>query len=275
MRSSACQFRFEKTKYEELEMETDLLTLAIVCPLVFLGGLVDAIAGGGGLITLPAYLMAGVPAHLAIGTNKLSSGLGMAMSTWRLYRGGFIDMRLALVPIVSAFVGSLAGARGALLVPESVFEIILIALLPIAAVAVMRKKTLEPDVHAISPERQRRLLALCAFACGAYDGFYGPGAGTFMLILFSAAAHLAVRDAAGQMKITNFSSGLAAFLMFAMAGEVDWVLGFAAGAFGIAGHYIGAGLVLKNGSKIVRPIIGVVLLMLFAKTAWNYFAGQP
>ena len=252
-------------------MELDLLKLAIVCPLVFLGGLVDAIAGGGGLITLPAYLMAGVPAHLALGTNKLSSGLGMAMSTWRLYRGGFIDVRLAAVPIAAAFAGSLAGARCALLVPESVCELILITLLPVAAVLVMRKKTLEPEVTAIDPVRQKRLLALCAFVCGAYDGFYGPGAGTFMLILFSAVAHLAVRDAAGQMKIVNFSSGAAAFVTFAVAGEVDWALGRVAGAFGIAGHYIGAGLVLKNGARVVRPIIGVVLLALFAKTAWEYF----
>ena len=117
----------------------------------------------------------------------------------------------------------------------------------------------------------KRLLALCAFVCGAYDGFYGPGAGTFMLILFSAVAHLAVRDAAGQMKIVNFSSGAAAFVTFAVAGEVDWALGLVAGAFGIAGHYIGAGLVLKNGARVVRPIIGVVLLALFAKTAWEYF----
>ena len=253
-------------------MELDLVTLAIVCPLVFLGGLVDSIAGGGGLITLPAYLMAGVPAHLALGTNKLSSGLGMAMSTWRLYRGGFIDVRLAAIPIAAAFIGSLAGARAALLVPESVFELILITLLPIAAVLVMRRKTLEPDVKAIDPVKQKRLLALCAFACGAYDGFYGPGAGTFMLILFSAVAHLDVRNAAGQMKIVNFSSGVAAFATFALAGEVNWALGFIAGAFGIAGHYIGAGLVLKNGAKVVRPIIGAVLLMLFAKTAWDYFA---
>lgn len=84
-------------------MLPDLTTLLIVCPLVFLGGLVDSIAGGGGLITLPGYLLAGVPPHMAIGTNKLSSAMGMAISTVRLYRGGFIDLRMTVVPVIAAF----------------------------------------------------------------------------------------------------------------------------------------------------------------------------
>lgn len=111
-------------------MLPDLTTLLIVCPLVFLGGLVDSIAGGGGLITLPGYLIAGVPPHMAIGTNKLSSAMGMFISTIRLYRGGFIDMRLATVPVAAAFVGSVVGARIALMLPASVFQIILITVYP-------------------------------------------------------------------------------------------------------------------------------------------------
>ena len=126
-------------------MLPDLTTLLIVCPLVFLGGLVDSIAGGGGLITLPGYLLAGGPPHLAIGTNKLSSAMGMAISTVRLYRGGFIDLKMSVVPVLSAFVGSLVGARIALMVPPSVFQIILVLCLPVAAFLVMRDKTLSPD----------------------------------------------------------------------------------------------------------------------------------
>ena len=125
-------------------MLPDLSTLLIVCPLVFLGGFVDSIAGGGGLITLPGYLIAGIPPHLAIGTNKLSSAMGMCISTIRLWRGGFIDMGLAVVPVAAAFAGSLAGAAAALMVPASVFQIILLCCLPLSAVIVLRKKSLEP-----------------------------------------------------------------------------------------------------------------------------------
>lgn len=251
-------------------MPVDFTALLIVCPLVFLGGLVDAIAGGGGLITLPGYLIAGVPAHVALGTNKLSSAMGMCISTVRLYRGGFIDLRLAGVPIVCAFIGSLVGARAALMVPETVFQLILIFCLPVVAILVMRKKALLPDTIEMEIAGRWLLLGICAFVCGTYDGFYGPGAGAFMLLAFSAIAKLGVRDASGQMKIVNFASGLAALATFAAAGEVDWILGSAAGLFGIAGHYIGAGLVMKNGSRVVRPIIVVVLSILFVKTAWDY-----
>jgi uncharacterized membrane protein YfcA len=249
----------------------DPVTLLIVCPLIFLGSFVDAIAGGGGLITVPAYLLAGIPPHVAIGTNKLSSSLGMVISTSRLYLGGFIDLRLVLVPIVCAFGGSLVGARIALLVPPDVFRILLVILLPIVAVAVLRKRTVgdgeDMDIH-----RRRRLMGLVALCCGTYDGFYGPGGGTFMLLGFAAIAKLDVRAAAGQMKMANFASGLAALATFGLAGQVDWMLGLIAGLFGIAGHWFGSGLVLKNGSRIVRPIIIVVLALLFVKTAWDFLA---
>lgn len=254
-------------------MELEPLTFLIVCPLVFLGSVVDAIAGGGGLITLPAYLMAGVPPHLALGTSKLSSTMGMATSAWRLYRGGFTDLRLSVLPVAAAFVGSFVGARIALLVPEKFFELLLVGLLPFAALFVMSRKTLSDSARPIAASRQTTLLALCAFVCGAYDGFYGPGAGTLMLISFSAVARLAVREAAGQMKVVNFSSGLAAFVSYAVAGEVNWTLGLAAGFFGIAGHYIGAGLVIKNGVRVVRPLIVLVIAALLVRTAWNYLAG--
>lgn len=158
------------------------------------------------------------------------------------------------------------------MVPPSVFQIILVLCLPLAAFLVMRDKTLSPEGEAMEEKKRWLMLGLVSFACGAYDGFYGPGAGTFMLLGFAAAAKLGVRDAAGQMKIVNFSSGIAALVLYAATGHVDWVLGALAGCFGIAGHYIGSGLVMKDGGKIVRPIILTVLVILFVKTAWDYLA---
>ena len=181
----------------------DISALLLVCPLVFLGGFVDAIAGGGGLIALPAYLIAGLPPHLAIGTNKLSSTLGMAVSTWKLARSGFVDWSLAPSPALAAFLGSTGGALLALSLPAEIFKIILLILLPVVACIVLRSK--KTDAPACSMKRSRRMLILgaCALTCGAYDGFYGPGAGTFLLISFTAFAGLDVRSAAGQMKVAN------------------------------------------------------------------------
>lgn len=233
----------------------------------FLGGLVDAVAGGGGLIALPAYLIAGVPAHLALGTNKLSSAMGTVVSAFRLWRAGFLNIRKSLPAIVCSLLGS---AAGALLVPERVFELILVGLLPIAAFFVLSKRAvMSNDEGIITARKQLVILCIASLICGAYDGFYGPGAGTFMLLAFTLWAKMGVRSASGTMKAVNLASNIAAFATFALSGEVIWLLGLTAGIFGIAGHYIGAGLVLQNGTKIVRPIIGVVLAVLFVKTAWE------
>ncbi|MBS5451791.1 MAG: TSUP family transporter [Coriobacteriia bacterium] len=245
----------------------DLLTLLIVCPLVFLGGFVDAIAGGGGIITLPAYLMAGLPPHIALATNKLSSAVGTCVSTARLARGGYIDARLALPVVACALLGSPVGARLALLVPETAFRFVLMLALPIVAVFVLRRKSLRSETTPMARGRRTLLMGACALACGIYDGFYGPGTGTFLLLLFSGVAQLGVRDASGQTKAANLASNIAALVTFALAGQVWWALGLIAGVFGIAGHYLGAGRVLKDGTRIVRPIIAVVLVLLFAKTA--------
>ena len=241
----------------------DPITLLIVCPLVFLAGLVDSIAGGGGLISLPAYMIAGLPAHAALGTNKLSSAIGATVATLRMARGGYIMMRLAIPAAIGALAGSAVGARLALLTPAGVFQILLVAALPVVAFFVLRKRTLDVSEDAeISPRRQTAIVAAVSLLVGGYDG---PGTGTFMLIAFTALAKLPVKDASGEVRVANLASNVAALATFLSSGVV-WVgLGLAAAAFSILGNYIGSGLVMKGGVKIVRPIIVVVLVMLFIK----------
>ena len=165
-----------------------------------------------------------------------------------------------------SFVGSYAGASIALNLPPEVFEIILLVLLPIVAAIVLRKCKHDSE-HIDMPYAKRvGILSSCAFVCNAYDGFYGPGSGTFLLVSFSTFGGLDVRE------VVNIAGAGAALVTFALAGQVDWHLGLIAGLFGIAGHYLGATLVVKNGTAIVRPLILVVLLALFTKTLWQYFA---
>lgn len=248
----------------------DPITLLIVCPLVFLAGLVDSIAGGGGLISLTAYLLAGLPAHAALGTNKLSSTIGTAVATARMARGGYIKLKLAIPAAVGAVLGSAVGAKLALLTPDGIFQILLVAALPFVAFAVLRKRTLEtPEGAAISPRRQYAVVAASSILLGAYDGFYGPGTGTFMLIAFTAAAKLPVKHASGEVKVANLASNVAALVTFFMHGQVLIALGLAAAVFSIAGNYLGAGMVMKDGTKIVRPIIVVVLGLLFVKVIFD------
>lgn len=245
----------------------DFLPYLIVCPLVFLAGLVDSIGGGGGLISLPAFLLAGLPAHMALGTNKLCSAIGTSASTIRFLKNGFVKGKLAAASAVCALMGSALGARAALYVPEQVTQWMMLVSLPFIALFVLKNKNMGDNEKTWSlPEKKVYLIALAAsFAIGAYDGFYGPGTGTFLLLIFTGAAHMDMRTAAGNTKIVNLSSNIAALTTFVLHGRVVYPLGLAGAVFCMAGHYVGSGLVLKNGKKIVRPVILVVLCLLFLK----------
>ena len=251
-------------------MELTLQTFLIVCPLVFLASFVDSIAGGGGLISLPAYLLAGVPMHSAVATNKLSSATGTVISTWRLCKNKYVDWILVLPCIVMAVIGSGIGANISLHVSERVLKIILIPVVLVVAFYVMKKKDL--DKHStvtISRKAQMIWWAASALVVGLYDGFYGPGTGTFLLLLFTGLGKMDLRTASGNMKVTNLSSNVSALAVFLINGRAILPLGLAASVFSIAGHYMGSGMVMKNGNKIVRPIILIVITLLFIKIAFD------
>ncbi len=248
-----------------------MLQHIIVCPLVFLAGFVDAIAGGGGLISLPAYIIAGVPAHFALGTNKLGSAMGTTISTARYLKNGYLKgklmIQIAVGACIASLVGSSIGSSLSLLVSEQVLKNLMIPVLPIVAFYVLRNKNLgSVEVREPLPEAATFIIALlAAFLVGGYDGFYGPGTGTFLILILTGAARMDVRKASALTKVINLSSNVAALVTFLLNGTVNYTLGLAAGVFCIAGHYIGSGLVVHNGQRIVRPVILVVLAILFVK----------
>ncbi|MCB7318622.1 sulfite exporter TauE/SafE family protein [Lacrimispora sp. 210928-DFI.3.58] len=246
-----------------------MIPYLIVCPLVFLAGLVDSIAGGGGLISLPAYMIAGVPAHVALGTNKTSSSMGTTVSMIRLAKHGYLKGMLltAACVAVAAVTGSALGAHLALMVPDSVIRHMMIVVLPVTAYYVLRRKNME-STEKLGEISKQKMAAICigaAFFIGGYDGFYGPGTGTFLLLILTGAAHMDTRNASALTKVTNLSSNLAAMATFVLTGNVNFRLGVAAGLCSIAGNYLGAGLVVKSGQRIVRPVVLVVLGILFVK----------
>lgn len=251
-------------------MELTIQTFLIVCPLVFLASFVDAVAGGGGLIALPAYLLAGVPMHNAIATNKLSSASGTVISTVRLCKNKFVDWGLAFPCISMALLGSYIGANLALLASDKLLKWMLIPVLPIVAFYVLRKKDLDEGTqNGISRKKQWVICGLASLVVGCYDGFYGPGTGTFLLLLYTGLAKMNVKIASGNMKLANLSSNVAAMAVFLFSGKIIFPLGLAAAVFSIAGHYVGSGMVMKNGSRIVRPVILVVITLLFIKIIFD------
>ncbi len=250
-----------------------VVTFLIVCPLVFLAGFVDSIAGGGGLISLPAYIMTGMPAHIAIGTNKLSSAMGTMISTLQFARSGYMRLKLSCLSIVAALMGSFFGARLALHISDFYFRIILVVILPLTAIYLMlNKQSLSAVSLKIEKIVGKQLLysVLIALALGIYDGFYGPGTGTFLLLALTGLAKLPINLAAGTTKVINLTTNLTALTVFLFSGKVMILLGLTAGVFSILGNFIGAWYFKRGGAKIARPIIIVVLVIFFVKLIYDF-----
>lgn len=248
-------------------MTLSVTTFLIVCPLVCIAGLVDAIGGGGGLISLPAYLFAGIPPHMAVATNKMSSTFGTSIVTARMIKNRLIDFRLAILSIIMAIAGSSIGANLSLLIPEELFLKLMIVILPICAFCVLNRKIFgEQGEEEIRVNRRTVLCAaIAAFFIGIYDGIYGPGTGTFLIIAFTVFAKINVKLANGQAKIINLTTNITSLFIFLMHSQVLIPLGIAASISNMIGGYIGAGLAIKNGNRIIKPCILFVLGLLIVK----------
>ena len=240
----------------------------MICALVFLAGFVDAISGGGGLISLPAYLMAGIPVHQAIATNKLSSSMGTTIATIRYAKAGFIKFKIAIVCVIFAFIGSSLGANLALLINDWLFKRIMLVIIPLTACYVLYPKSMK-EKEPLSNGKTILIGCVVAFGIGIYDGFYGPGTGTFLLILLTALAHMKIEDANGITKAINLSTNYAALAVYLLNGKAIILLGLLAGLFNMLGNYLGSSYFKKGGSKSTKPIMIFILVVFFIKTLFE------
>ena len=233
--------------------------------MVFLAGFVDAIAGGGGLISLPAYIFAGLPSINAIATNKMSSTMGTSVAVYRYARDGFVPWKLAPFCIACALGGSSVGANIALTVDDRTFKIIMLAILPVVAFYVFKNKQLDKERVPYGTGKVMAVASVVAFAIGIYDGFYGPGTGTFLILLLTQAAHLRLNQANGLTKIINFTTNITSLTVYLINGKVLILLGVLAGLFNIAGNYLGARAFEKKGAGFTRPVMIGVIVIFFIK----------
>jgi len=244
----------------------------IVCPLVFAAGFVDSIAGGGGLISLPAYMISGLPVHATIATNKLSSSMGTCIATARYAKSGYINWKLSVFCVAAALIGASLGANLALLLNDTLFRVLMLIILPLTALYVMRKKDLfsAENKPVLSFPRLAAFASAIAFAIGMYDGFYGPGTGTFLILLLTRFAHMDLTHANGLSKVINLTSNLTSLTVYLINGQVIMLLGLIAGAFSILGNYLGSRSFSKRGAAIARPIILFVLILFFVRTILEF-----
>ena len=225
-------------------------TVALLVAASLFAGTVDAIAGGGGLITLPALLSAGLPPDVALGTNKGQSVWGAFAAMLAFLRAGRVDKKQAVVAVPLAMIGSVAGAALVQqIAPDALRPVVVAMLVGAAALIVVRKPR----------ERASRTAplaaAILAVAIGVYDGFFGPGTGTFLIVGFVALCGRTLVDASADAKVVNFGSNLAAVILFAANGRVVWELALPMAVGQLCGGLIGARLAMRGGERVVRAMV--------------------
>jgi uncharacterized membrane protein YfcA len=230
----------------------------------FGAGFVDSIAGGGGLITVPALLLAGFSPVESLGTNKLQSLFGSASATIAYAQKGHVDLKKQLPSALMSALGAVGGALLAGFLPGDVLN----AFLPLLLIAIAIYFALKPDMGNID-RTQRITPFLFGLAVvpviGFYDGLFGPGTGSFFMLSFVSLAGYGLLKATAHTKLLNFASNFGGFVTFAFLGVINWKVGLVMGVAQFAGARLGAGMAMKNGAKIIKPLLIVVCLALASK----------
>ena len=244
-------------------MHLTLEAISFLVAIAFVAGTVDALAGGGGLLTIPALLMAGVPPIAALATNKLQSTIGTASAVVAFLRAGRVDLRAFAVPAAGAFAGSVLGATAV----QHVAPGFLTAFVPLLLIAMGLYFLLAPPMSEV--DRHARLggaglTAVCT-GIGFYDGFFGPGTGSFLTTALVALGGLGLVRAIANTKFINLATNVAALLAMVAGGKVLWVLGLSMAAANIAGNQTGAWLAIRFGGRGVRPLLVVMSFALTVK----------
>lgn len=251
-------------------MDWSISIILIIMALGFLAAFIDAVVGGGGLISIPTLLAVGLPPSIALGTNKLASVFGSMTSAIRFIRSGKVDLKLVGRLFVPVFILAMLGASLATFLPAQLLKPIVIVILTLVLFYTILKKDWG-DVRKVQSFTVRKaiLITVLLSLIGFYDGFLGGGTGSFMmfiLLLFG----FDFLGAAGNAKVLNFASNLGALILFMILGEVNYLYGLIMAASMIAGSYVGAMFAIKQGVGYVKVLFIVVTALLILKNAYDY-----
>lgn len=252
--------------------DLDLNILLILIIFGFLAAFIDSVVGGGGLISLPALLFVGLPPSAAVATNKLAGTMGSLTSTITFYRSGKLDIRSVYKLFPFVFIGSMIGAWIVHLIDPSVLKPLMLIMLAVVAVYTIFKKDWGSisTYNKLTPKRYAAFIFIITLI-GFYDGFLGPGTGSFLLFAFLIVGFDFLKSA-GNAKFLNFGSNIAALLMFIYLGQIHYTYGFAMGLAQIAGAIVGSKFAIKRGSSYVRKLFIVVTILLLLKNTYDYFS---
>jgi len=252
-------------------MVVELWQYAAVFLLIGFAGFIDSIAGGSGLISVPTYLAMGMPAELILGTNKCVSSTGTTFAVFRYVRSGTILWKIVIYAIVAALAGSAIGASLSTYLSRSIIFTLLLTVIPI--LFYLQAKHVGSQRAKVDLSQRQVVLRsiLAGFFIGGYDGIFGPGTGTFLLLAFLLFLNMSTREASANARIVNYASNVSAFIYFLYQGRIYWPVALVAIAGSICGNWLGSGLVINNADRVVVPVFRLVLTLLMLKCAYDLF----
>lgn len=249
-----------------------MLTILFLCLGGFLAAFVDSIAGGGGLISMPVLLMSGLPAHLALGTNKFAGAFGCFSSAYKYSKSGKTNIELLKKLIPFTILGCLLGVKCVLSISENILNILVFLMILIVALYTYLKKDLgkEDKFENLSNENIKKGIIM-AFALGFYDGFFGPGTGTFLTFAFIKIYGFDFLHASANTKILNFTSNFTALILFMFSGQILYKTAIFYAISMVLGGYIGAKVAINKGSQLIKPIFLFMAVAVAIKLLYQAF----
>ena len=249
----------------------DPIAYPALTAIAVLTGFIDAIAGGGGLLMMPSLLFAGLSPLQALGTNKLQSMFGTGTALRNFAKSGLIEWRPNRLAVAFVFVGAVGGAVVVQAIEAELLDLIIPVLLVGAALYILLSPRMsDDDAHQrVSADG----YAPVGGAIGFYDGFFGPGTGTFFTTTLVGLRGHGLTRATALTKLFNFTSNLASVLLFALGGHMLWLLGLCMAAGAMLGGWLGSHTAMRFGARLIRPLLVTISLAMTARLLWGYFAG--
>ncbi|MGJ3290566.1 sulfite exporter TauE/SafE family protein [Klebsiella michiganensis] len=238
----------------------------------FIAGYIDAIAGGAGLILIPAFILTGLPPQLALGQEKLVSTVGTVAAIKNFAKNKSIIWAIVPAGLISALAGAYVGARAILLLPSEVISIIIVALLPIGLIAATVKGGIKESTTESAKTNFISIFIVC-FVVGFYDGFFGPGTGSLFIVTLTVINKLGLLQASATSKIFNFASNIGAFVAFAIAGQMAYTIGVPMIFASLIGNHIGSMHAIKTNGEIIRKVLFVSVAAMMITLSIKYFLG--
>lgn len=249
-----------------------VLGIILLVAASFVAGYIDAVAGGAGLILIPAFILTGLPPQLALGQEKLVSTIGTIAAIKNFVKNKSVIWKVIPSGIISALVGAYVGAKVILLLPVGALSLIIVALLPVGLIAATIKGKIKQTDNNIAKTNFLAIFIVC-FVVGFYDGFFGPGTGSLFIIALTVINSFGLLQASATSKIFNFSSNIGAFVAFAIAGKMAYLIGIPMIIASLVGNHIGSLHAIKTNGEIIRKVLFISVGAMMVTLSVKYFVG--